>query len=533
MRLFILLFATALSASQPAPKPGAVEGLIINSATKAPVSKATVTLHNTAKGFAYAAIADDAGRFKFPSVEPGADYTITADATGFTQEPAHHAMPFTVAEDQRVTGITASLLPGGAVSGKVVDSDGDPVSHVPVQLLTYGYESGTRQLGIGASGETNDRGEYRLSLLAPGRYYLLANTRERQPDPPGRMHRSQPDSDYTATFYPAARESSGATPIDLPAGAEVGGIDLRLQKIRLFHIRGKVAGSSEGSQNTRAGLFMARCEPGERGIIGGTWNTIVSMDGTFDVPRVAPGSYCITAQVNRDFAHQIVTLSGRDLDNVTLTLAPAFQVRGSVLVEGTPLDNLRNLTVTLGPVDTITGFAVGRVQADGTLILDNARPLSYSVDYNGLPANAYVKSIRIDGRDAPGGMIDVTSAADTLTLVVATDSGQATGSLRSVNGDAAAGIAVVVAPAGHSLRHRVRYAFTDANGNFTVTGLAPGDYKAFAFEAIDLASMQAPEYRRPFESMGTSVTVHPNGRETVDMKVISADQVAETVNKLR
>jgi hypothetical protein len=133
------------------------------------------------------------------------------------------------------------------------------------------------KLGIGGSGETDDRGQYRLSLLVPGRYYLLCNTRERQPDPPGRMHRSQPELDYTAIFYPAARDISGATPIDLPPGGEVGGIDLRLQKIRLFHIRGKVAGSSEGSQNTRAGLFMARCEPGERGIIGGTEHD--SLDG--------------------------------------------------------------------------------------------------------------------------------------------------------------------------------------------------------------------------------------------------------------
>jgi protocatechuate 3,4-dioxygenase beta subunit len=532
MKFFILLFAAAIAAGQPAQKPGSVEGLVVNSATKSPVGKAAVTLHNAAKGFAYAAVADDAGRFQFPSVEPGANYTITAEAPGFTQEPARHARPFTVAEDRKVTGIAASLLPGGAVSGKVIDADGDPVSGIQIQLLAYGYESGARQLGIGGSGETDDRGEYRLSLLAPGRYYVLSNTRERQPDPPGRMHRSQPDSDYPATFYPAALDISGATPIDLPPGGEVGGIDLRLQKIPLFHIRGKVAASPEGSQNMRAGLFMARCEPGERGIISGTWNTIVSMDGTFDVPHVAPGSYCVTAQVNRDFAYQTVTVSDRDLDNVTLTLAPAFQIRGSVVVEGAPLDNLRNLTIMLGPVDTITGYAVGRAQSDGTFVLDNARALSYSVDYNGLPANAYVKSIRIDGRDAPEGTIDVTSAADSLTLVLATDTGQVTGSLRSANGDAA-DIAVVLAPAGQSLRHRVRSAFTDANGNFTVTGLAPGDYKAFAFEAIDLSSIQAPEYRQPFESMGTSVTVHPNGRETVDMKVISAGQVVEALNKLR
>jgi hypothetical protein len=155
MKFFIFLFAAAIAEGQPAQNPGSVEGLVINSATKAPVGKATVTLHNTAKGFAYAAVADTAGRFQFPSVEPGANYTITADAPGFTQEPARHARSFTVAEDQRVTGITASLLPGGAVSGKVVDADGDPVSGVPVRLLAYGYESGTRQLGIGGAGETD------------------------------------------------------------------------------------------------------------------------------------------------------------------------------------------------------------------------------------------------------------------------------------------------------------------------------------------------------------------------------------------
>jgi uncharacterized surface anchored protein len=75
--------------------------------------------------------------------------------------------------------------------------------------------------------------------------------------------------------------------------------------------------------------------------------------------------------------------------------------------------------------------------------------------------------------------------------------------------------------------------FTDVNGSFTVTGVAPGDYKAFAFEDIDLAAMPSPEYRQPFESMGTSVTIHPNGHETVDLKVITAEQAAEAVNKLR
>src|SRR5580700_9002593 len=109
MRLSIFFFAAALAGAQPLPKPGSVEGLVVNSATKAPAGKAMVALHNTAKGFAYATVADDAGRFQFPSVEPGAGYVLTADAPGFLQDWAHRARPFTVAEDQKITDITAPV----------------------------------------------------------------------------------------------------------------------------------------------------------------------------------------------------------------------------------------------------------------------------------------------------------------------------------------------------------------------------------------------------------------------------------------
>lgn len=122
----------------------------------------------------------------------------------------------------------------------------------------------------------------------------------------------------------------------------------------------------------------------------------------------------------------------------------------------------------------------------------------------------------------------MASGADALTFVLGSDPGRVTGPLP------AAGIAVVVAPAGQSVqRDQLHSALTDANGNFTIIGLVPGDYQAFAFEAIDLDSMHSPEYRQVFESMATSATIHPNGRETVEMNVISAEQAAEALKKLR
>jgi hypothetical protein len=283
MRFVIFLFAVVTSSSQPATKPASVEGQAINSITKAPVARATVTLRNTAKNSAYAIISDDSGRFKFPNVEPATGYIVTAEAPGYTPDSTHPAKLFNLAEDQKVTGITASLLPGGAISGKVVDADGDPITGAQVQLRWYGYQSGTKQLEEGESRVTDDRSEYRLPLLAPGRYYLLARAPGREPDPPGRMHRNQPDFGFADTFYPNTREISGATPVDLSPGAEIGGIDFRLQEIRLFHIRGKISRSLSGLQIMRTGVVAARCEAGGAGVPAGPFsNAAVSMDGSFD-----------------------------------------------------------------------------------------------------------------------------------------------------------------------------------------------------------------------------------------------------------
>jgi len=529
----LLLAAAALAGAQPAPKPGSVSGLVINSVTKGPAGKATVALHNTAKGFAYATVADDAGRFQFPSVEPGPGYVLTADAPGFLQDWAHRARPFTVAEDQRVTGITAPVMPGGAIAGKVVDADGDPLSGVQVTLLLYGYESGKRQLRPSQTQATDDRGEYRLSLLGPGRYYLAAKFPQRQADPPGRMHRNGPDLDYALTFYPKAPDVSGAAPIDLAPGGEIDGIDFRLQKIRLYHIRGKIA-EYQGSQQMPMAV-AARCEPGEPQIFNASGaSPIAAKDGSFDIPRTAPGAYCVSAQANRETARQTVTITDRDVDNLTLTMTPTFPVKGSVAVEGAPLDNWKNFRITLMATVTFQARASAQVRADGSFVLENAQPLTYSLQYDGLPENAYIKSISLNGREAPDGRINLTSGADTLKLIVATDTGQVSGSLRSANGGPAAGAAVVIAAAGPSLRQdRIQSALTDANGNFTLTGIPPGGYQVFAFEQIDINSMAAPEYRQPFESMAASITVHANGHETVDVKVISADQVDEALKKLR
>ena len=53
-----------------------------------------------------------------------------------------------------------------------------------------------------------------------------------------------------------------------------------------------------------------------------------------------------------------------------------------------------------------------------------------------------------------------------------------------------------------------------------MTGLAPGDYKLYAFEEeSDVTLYIDPEWAKPLETSGDKVTIVENGRETVELRL--------------
>ncbi len=70
-------------------------------------------------------------------------------------------------------GLQLVLTPTGSIAGRVYDRDG-PVGKLQVQALRPIYRDGHRALTIVQSVQTDDRGEYRLFWLPPGRYYVTA-----------------------------------------------------------------------------------------------------------------------------------------------------------------------------------------------------------------------------------------------------------------------------------------------------------------------------------------------------------------------
>jgi hypothetical protein len=164
----LTLVTLLLRAQPPAPKPGSVEGTVVNSASGAPLRKASVWLESQPGpgGTAHnlTTQSDASGRFHLDSVEPGL-YAVGAKRDAFMDPQGRYGIPapFRVAEEQQVEGVVVKLVPLGVLSGHVFDEDGDPIPRANVTLLRYFYETGRTQLGAASHmTRTNDLGEFEI-----------------------------------------------------------------------------------------------------------------------------------------------------------------------------------------------------------------------------------------------------------------------------------------------------------------------------------------------------------------------------------
>src|SRR5262249_45252768 len=113
--------------------------------------------------------------------------------------------PVTVLAGQALKDIVFRLVPAAAISGRVSDATGEPLLGVNILILRASYDAnGKRRLQIvgGRPMATDDRGEYRAYLLAPGRYYV-----EAVPNLSGLGETS--DGSYVPTYYPDIKGDGG------------------------------------------------------------------------------------------------------------------------------------------------------------------------------------------------------------------------------------------------------------------------------------------------------------------------------------
>src|SRR5262249_28573159 len=126
---------------------------------------------------------DGQGRFAMQGIVPG-KYEFNAQHAGFidasygARRPGRQGLTLSLEAGQRVTAVVFRMTAQAVITGRIVDSDGDPVQGVSIPPLQYRYTRGKRELSPLRFATTDDLGEYRLFGLAPGRYFLQASHRE-------------------------------------------------------------------------------------------------------------------------------------------------------------------------------------------------------------------------------------------------------------------------------------------------------------------------------------------------------------------
>lgn len=338
------LTPAGIAQQQPTPTPtptptgiGAITGTVVDGVSGDAVSGALVYLQPTDAGRSAPIaqtrqVTDPRGRFAFTEIPGEGTYTVAVSKFGYLDggygrdhSPADPLRIVFLRKDDWVSGLRVAIWRPGAISGVVRDEAGDPVVGVFVRVLSRFRIQGRDDMVAGPLTVTNDRGEYRVAGLAPGRYavqvpsvqasvpfstritFSPGNAAEgvvdvddsqrlvigRYPLPPPPQN-GRPMS-YPIVFHPSASTLAVATLIDLKYGDDRTGIDLTLTPAPAVRVSGLVEGPPDALKSLTLRLLPAGLE--NAGLGSEVATALVSGDGRFTFINVPAGTYTLDAPV--------------------------------------------------------------------------------------------------------------------------------------------------------------------------------------------------------------------------------------------
>ncbi len=522
MLAFAAVFAFSLAA-----QTGTVRGLVRSASDGAPLPGAEVSLAGSVAssdgtaassgGDAYAeSVRTGAdGRFLFPGLAPG-PYVMGIQKSGY-EAGVRVSRSVEINADGDQVDVPVDLRRSAAVSGRVVDPDGDPAPNAAVVAAEWDTSRGRRTLRQIQAGHTDDLGEFRLHGLAAGPY-VIAVYPIQLPAPKGVLA-----FDLAAQYYPNASAPAGAAPLRLAWGDERQGLE--------FQLDWSAATALEGSVQDEDGAACTDC------IVTATADdspapqvVAVNDQGLFAIRGAAPGSYQLFAQRRRDrtFDHAEVVLVDGSTGQVALRLNPGQPVSGRLLYDAElPADQRTQPTVELNPLLRTFGMRPlgAKVDEAGGFSLDGVPPGRYTVVLRGQPAVAYLDKILISGAAVPNREIVVGSEfpATDVQLQLKTDGATVQGKVK-VGDDSTAeapdGIAVLLPADYESGALELLAAYRQSDGMVQFNGVPPGRYHLFAAPRGNHFDLGSAEDRAYLRRKGTAVRVTARQNLQIDVPFV-------------
>jgi hypothetical protein len=519
---------------------GSIDGIVQRTGTNAPIAGAHISLTDSA-GRNTKVDTDASGRFAFGDLAPGI-YSIVVDREGYFGRIGP-GRPTPLQTQTRVrsgdpTRIVLNLTPVSTITGRIRDDANRPMPGLTVEVMRLSANAQGRVWELVLTGNTNDRGEYRVSNLGSGDYYVRANSRVQS------LFTTKDAGNATMTYFPGTFDALSAVPVRLSEGTEVTA-DIQFPPVdtALLHtVSGKVVADIPNLDRFPPTMLalVPRIPgaPAEHGISNSfsVLNFAAGASGEFQIRGVQSGSYDLfaTARVSNwaSLAQLRIEVRDENLRDIEVVLRPGFELTGKVTLEGA-----QGLVIRPGPLAGAT--VAPRQQTDLVLTLrrkDGFRdqfelgPLvetgSTAFSFPQVPAGEY--DLTVSGQLISTGDVhvaDIRQGAQSvfdkgftvgpgvpqpLEIIVESGGGTIVG---TVDERKSASVQVVAVP----LTRRENAALYQAIGmnpattEFRFRGMVPGDYKLFAWEISTTQPTGLPfrnaEFLSKYESFGTIVRV--------------------------
>ena len=520
---------------------------------------------------------EDDGRFTLRNVPPG-DYTLSVESRRYgsavygQRVPGSPGSTVSLRAGERLADIRISMVPTGAIAGRITGRNGEPVVRALVQASQYAYRDGKRLLVPRQSATANDLGEYRIFSLPAGQYVVAATLEDNRGY--GAAIRMEAlrllvaavggngksndqglemiqeffaggqivnrvlddgtvqEEAWMPTYYPGTILSAQAAPINVSAGATMNGINISISASPVRKISGLLVGPPGMSPTLT--LMPPTSSVGLRPLA----MNLESRGGSFEFKGISPGSYTLIARDQRSgfaSAPLQIDVGDRDIENLTIGLIPGITLMGRVIVESSVADS--------GGVNALAGITIGLLnqrqwgetftttvpiqERTGSFVLANLSPGDYQVDLQqdaSRPPEAkrlFVKSARLGLTDVTDGIPITGDTRDRLEVVLANETGSVEGTVEDSRRMPVTATVVLIPAVAPRISSRYNATVADSAGRFRFAGIIPGDYLLFAWDVVEPGAWQNPDFMRPFESRGRPVRVVGAGKEDVQITVIS------------
>jgi large repetitive protein len=542
----LLMLAAAASglAQQTQPpradeKPASVTGEVRNAISGMPIERAHISLrrYNNGGWDKYGALTNAEGKYTISGI-PAATYQVALDRVGFVPPLEVTRNGLVLKAGEKKDDFKVKLVPVGAISGRVLDAEGQPVEGINVYA-----ETGS--VGQRTGGVTDDRGQFRIGGISPGKYRVRA-VPQALPLPPEIRTDGTAEVFYAATYHPGAVDEKGATRVVVGPGTDVTGVDIRMVRTQVVRVAGKVSGMPEGAKNVFVQMMQAN---GGQSSSGGQ----VKADGSFEIWRPNPGKYNLRAMYNSSgemMASGAVEMEvgESDIDNIELRLLTSEDIRVQVNfddegakqapqpagaqggAQSTPAGTQGTSQappprprgrITLRELNGMGQMKMADVTEDVAFTIPKVMPGKYLVSVTGYAA--YVKTIRLGETTGDGPVLNLNqgSGGAAVTVTLSSAYGEISGTVQDDKGPAA-GAHVAIRDKRNS-QPVMRSVASGADGTYSMTSVAPGMYQLLVVDESESHTITSEPGTDDFDEMAETVEVR--AKETVkrDLKVRAVD----------